>query len=517
MLYTTYVSSNGLSKAHGIGLAEIVPLDLTVEESKFNANQTSGMISNSSSLYSNPRFVLFDNKSGMVSSGLRSFWNDPDKSCNTNFKCTADFSTGWKDKSSFQISTTNNANNTWSWIYGQPIDVKPNEKYQLVTHMKLNQWAMQSHVPLEGFNKTSNKWDQISQCPSGTSGPLNWQEFSCPIRIPDNTTKIRPVLNAGWSSQLGKEAITLLDSLYMVKVETQASQEFHHIQKFTTDGKFITSWGSKGTGDGKLLHPHSIAVDSSGNVYISDDEKNNIIKFDSNGKFITKWGIGGTGNAQFNQPEDITIDNSGNIFVVDEKNHNIQKFTSDGKFISVLATKGTADGQLRVPWGIAIDSSGNIFVTEIKNDRIQKFTSDGKFITKWGSNGTGAGQFIHLHGIVVDSNDNVYAVDQDNFKIEKFTNDGKSIKRWGSYGCGEGQFREHHGIAVDSQDNIYVVDSQNERIQKFTSDGKFIKSWGSEGTGRGQFWLPHDIFIDSSDNVYVADSGEVHHKKAPCA
>jgi aldose sugar dehydrogenase len=218
MLYTTYVSSNGLSKAHGIGLAEMVPQDITVENSKFNANQTSGMISNSS-LYSNPRFVLFDNKSGMVSSGLRSFWNDPDKSCNTNFKCTANFSTGWKDNSSFQISTTNNANNTWSWIYGQPIDVKPKEKYQLVIHMKLNQWATQSHVPLEGFNKTSNKWDQISQCPSGTSGPLEWQEFSCPIRIPENTTKIRPVLNAGWSSQLGKEAITWLGSLYMVKVD----------------------------------------------------------------------------------------------------------------------------------------------------------------------------------------------------------------------------------------------------------------------------------------------------------
>jgi glucose/arabinose dehydrogenase len=214
----TYVSGNGLPKTQGIGLSKIIDPDLAVEQSKFNANQTSRMISNSS-LYSNPRFVLFDNKSGMVSSGLRSFWNDPDKSCNTNFECMANFSTGWKDKSSFQISTTNNTNNTWSWIYGQPIDVKPKEKYQLVTHMKLNQWTTASHIPFEGFNKTSNKWDQISQCPSGTSGPLEWQEFSCVIEIPENTTKIRPALNAGWSTQLGKEAITLFDSLYMVKLD----------------------------------------------------------------------------------------------------------------------------------------------------------------------------------------------------------------------------------------------------------------------------------------------------------
>jgi hypothetical protein len=74
--------------------------------------------------------------------------------------------------------------------------------------MKLNDFAKQSHVAIEEYNQTSMKWDQISQCPTGIDGHLEWYEFSCAITIPNGITKIRPILNAGWSSQPGKEAIT---------------------------------------------------------------------------------------------------------------------------------------------------------------------------------------------------------------------------------------------------------------------------------------------------------------------
>ena len=40
------------------------------------------------------------------------------------------------------------------------------------------------------------------------------------------------------------------------------------IQKFTSDGKFITTWGSNGRGDGQFSRPEGVAVDSSGNVYV---------------------------------------------------------------------------------------------------------------------------------------------------------------------------------------------------------------------------------------------------------
>jgi hypothetical protein len=159
----------------------------------------------------NPDFTFFNE-----TSGLPSYWNDTFKTCSTTFSCTIKFTDGWNDYVSFALSTTNNTKNTWSTIYGMQIEVKPMIKYQLISHMKLNEWATQSHVAVEGFNETSKIWFQIAQCPTGIDGPLNWQEFSCLITIPDNTHKIRAVLNAGWSSLPNKDAATWFDSVKLI-------------------------------------------------------------------------------------------------------------------------------------------------------------------------------------------------------------------------------------------------------------------------------------------------------------
>ena len=71
---------------------------------------------------------------------------------------------------------------------------------------------------LEGFNETSKEWYKIERCPTAGTESVKWKEFSCLMTIPENTTKIRPVLLAGWSSQPEKEAITWFDSIYMIKL-----------------------------------------------------------------------------------------------------------------------------------------------------------------------------------------------------------------------------------------------------------------------------------------------------------
>jgi len=186
---------------------------LTAGGSKFDTKE---MISKSN-MYSNPNLMQSNNQSGLLSTGLPTRWNDQFMSCNTSFKCVANFSTGWKDDTSSQISTTNNTNYLWSWINGAERDVELNDRFELLTHMKLNEWATQSHVVLEGFNETSKLWYQITQCPSGINGPLEWKEFRCAITIPENVTKIRPVLNAGWSSEPKEEATTWFDYIHMIK------------------------------------------------------------------------------------------------------------------------------------------------------------------------------------------------------------------------------------------------------------------------------------------------------------
>jgi hypothetical protein len=84
--------------------------------------------------------------------------------------------------------------------------------------MKLNEFVSGSHIVIEAYNETSKIWRQIIQCPIGTSGPLEWHEYSCKLTIPVNIDKIRPILNAGWSSKPSKEAVTLFDAIEVRKL-----------------------------------------------------------------------------------------------------------------------------------------------------------------------------------------------------------------------------------------------------------------------------------------------------------
>jgi aldose sugar dehydrogenase len=166
---------------------------------------------------SNPEFVYFNNRSGITVLGQSSFWNGS-LECQKDFECVPSSTTGWKDNSSLQISTTINQPYSWSWIYGSEIsDIKPGEKYTLITHMKLNENAMRSHIVLQGYNETSEKWFHIIHCPTGTDGPLalEWKMYRCDVIIPEDTGKVRFVLNAGWSSSLQYEAVTWYDAIYM--------------------------------------------------------------------------------------------------------------------------------------------------------------------------------------------------------------------------------------------------------------------------------------------------------------
>jgi len=260
--------------------------------------------------------------------------------------------------------------------------------------------------------------------------------------------------------------------------------------------------------------PGGIAVDSSGNVYVADSGNNRFQKFNSDGKYLTQWGSQGSENGQFNYPTDAAVDSSGNVYATDTGNHRIQKFNSNGKYLTQWGSQGSENGQFNGPGGVAVDSSGNVYVADTGNHRIQKFDSNGKYLTQLGSQGSGNGQFNYPTDVAIDSSGNIYAADtgnyradENNHRIQKFDSDGKYLTQWGSQGSENGQFNGPGGVAVDSSGSVYVADTGNHRIQKFDSNGKYLTQWGSQGSENGQFNGPGDIAVDSSGNVYVADSG----------
>jgi tripartite motif-containing protein 71 len=92
---------------------------------------------------------------------------------------------------------------------------------------------------------------------------------------------------------------------------------------------FDTSWESFGTNEGEFNGTASVALHSSGNVYVDDQSNNRIQKFTSNGEYITEWGSRGQGKGQFDFPIDVAVDTSGNVYVVGSNNNSIQKFVTN--------------------------------------------------------------------------------------------------------------------------------------------------------------------------------------------
>ena len=342
--------------------------------------------------------------------------------------------------------------------------------------------------------------------------------------------------------------------------------EFDQLGCFDPDGP-----GPLEVGDGQFHNVGDVATDDFGNVYVVDIFNYRIQKFDSNGAFITKWGDRGILSSgfgcvdpdgagplelcdgEFNPPKAIAVHRaSGSVYVVDG-NGRVQKFDSSGTFItkwgSLCALENGSgcvdpdgagplalgDGQFRTPRGISLDqTTGNIYVVDGENHRVQKFDSAGNFIAKWGSQGSGSGQFINPFGVTIDSAGRVYVADLT--RVQKFDADGNFIAMWGVPGSGDGEFSLAVDIAVDQANHVYVLDQSLHHVQIFDSDGNFITKFGhlacdlsfpgdvstticrdpatasacipilgDPTCGDGQFNAPNGLDVAVSGNVYVAD------------
>jgi len=110
--------------------------------------------------------------------------------------------------------------------------------------------------------------------------------------------------------------------------------------------------GIAGSGDGQFNVPLQVAVDSAGDLYVVDQNNQRVQKFDSNGGFLTTFGVSGTGDGEFIQPYGIAVDSFDNVYVTDSIRNNVQKFDSlaNSSFaVSSLEIASSAFGWSIVP------------------------------------------------------------------------------------------------------------------------------------------------------------------------
>jgi hypothetical protein len=153
------------------------------------------------------------------------------------------------------------------------------------------------------------------------------------------------------------------------------------IVKFNKDGKFIKTWGMKGSAPGDIDIPHALAMDSRGRLFLGDRQNNRIQIFDQNGTFLDQW-------SQFSRPSGIFIDKNDTIYVADSESESVSKNhdgwkrgirigrVSDGVvtgFIPDPVDKATGSSAAE---GVAADPAGNIYGAEVGPKRLMKYVKN---------------------------------------------------------------------------------------------------------------------------------------------
>jgi streptogramin lyase len=148
------------------------------------------------------------------------------------------------------------------------------------------------------------------------------------------------------------------------------------IVKFSKDGKFIKTWGRKGTATGEFGELHAIALDSSGRVFVGDRGNNRIQIFDQEGKFLAEW-------KHFGRPTAVYIDASDTIYVADhasdaQRNPGFRRgirigSVKDGVVKVMIPGVGPEPDKENVPEGIAPDAKGNIYGAEVALKNLTKY------------------------------------------------------------------------------------------------------------------------------------------------
>ncbi len=254
----------------------------------------------------------------------------------------------------------------------------------------------------------------------------------------------------------------------------------NRIEKFDSGGKYLTAWGTKSPDNaaappGTFNQPWGIAVDKAGNVYVADTWNHRIEKFDSNGKFLTTWGTNGDtrGNVQsvptqFYGPRAIAVDPQGNLYVTDTGNKRVLKFSPTGDPLGQYGGVGSDNGQFQEPVGIGTDSSGNVYVADTWNQRIQKFDSSMNYVTQWHVEAWDSQSVVNKPYLAVDAEGNVFVTDPEGARVIKFSNTGTLLSVFGTIGTDLSSFNLPTGLAFNALGNLLVADSGNQRIMVFS-------------------------------------------------
>ena len=234
---------------------------------------------------------------------------------------------------------------------------------------------------------------------------------------------------------------------------------------FGQGGSFTANDCPKPPTDSSLCQPFGVAVDSAGNLYVSDRLNHRVLEYDSpltdqvadrvfgqGGSFTSNTpNLGGISASSLNLPFGIAVDSADNLYVADRSNHRVLVYESPlttdtvadhvlGQpdfFSNTCNAGGISATSLCRPFMARVDGAGNLYVSDVENNRVLEYdsplTTDTVADRVFGQGGSFTSATINLGGISASSLNNP------------------------------------NGLAVDGAGNLYVGDATNARVLVYDS------------------------------------------------
>jgi len=310
-----------------------------------------------------------------------------------------------------------------------------------------------------------------------------------------------------------------------------------------------------------------IAVDIQGSIFISEAGNNRIRRVDaSTGEISSIAGNGSAGfsgdggaatDASLNAPRGVAVDTRGNIYISDSGNNRIRRVDANTGLISTIAGNGVAgytgdggtatDAQINSPIGVKVDLALNVFISDSNNSRIRRVEFATGIITTVAGNGSagynGDGQaatnasLAFPADIALDHAGNLYISDENNYRIRRVDVNTGAISTiagtgvFGSSGDGgpaTGAMNEGPaGITLDDAGDIFFADANVNRVRKVDLQSGIITSFAGTGApgynGDDQpptsatLNGPLGVTFDHLGNLYVTDTFNNRVREIPSA
>jgi uncharacterized protein (TIGR03437 family) len=340
-----------------------------------------------------------------------------------------------------------------------------------------------------------------------------------------------------------------------------AQQPQYNISTVAGNGTDGYSGDNAAANQAELSDPCGIAVDSTGNIYIADQNNNRIRKAVPGGNITTAIGNGTAGftgdggsptQAEIMAPCGVAVDAAGDIYVSQTDSNGstasaIRELAggnlntvAGGNSSTPLGPGYTGDGgpaanaQLNNPSALVLDSSGNLYIADTQNNVIRLITPDGNITTvagngnaKYGGDGLPPtrASLNRPEGLAVDPAGNLYIADTHNYCVRAVKN---GVINTIAGICGTTGFSGDNGpatkamlnyptdVKVDAAGNIYIVDSFNFRIRMISPNGTISTIAGNGSVGAGgdggpaaaaQLNFPQALALGPLGVIYISDRG----------